>query len=644
MRLRLASLVAALLLAAPAVAAAPAAPAELPEFPYQPTSYTEPYRGQFHFSSQGGWMNDPNGLIHYRGVYHFFYQHNPHGLAWDTMHWGHATSTDLVHWTQKPIALEPGVHPGDLWSGAGVVDTRNTSGLKRGDDDPIVVFSGTNGVTVFHSTDGARTFQSHDGGRKVVTMPGTSRDPKVLWHEPTRRWVMLVWSDEGGNGVNLYTSPNLLDWSFTQRFGADWLFECPDFFALPVDGDPARTRWVLTDASGEYVTGSFDGRRFQADDPRPVRMDHGGNHAGGSFYAGQVFNNMPDGRVVQMVWMGGNRGAGWTGSASFPAVLGLRGTPEGPRLTREPVAELAKLRYRTTSVRDRRLDPESASRLLAGQSVETYELTAEVDLRASTARRFGFRLDLRPDGTAGREVVYDVAARTLQGDPVGAPDGVLRVRLLVDRAQLELFADGGRYSRTEDVLFDQRPDSRGLSLFAEGGTVRLRALDLHELAPSWGLGEPTLHHDLPGQWRAASGLWTDEAAGKRGSAPGDAFYLSDHAAADFDYSADVRVSGTAGGLTFRAGAAGEGYTATLDRRAQVLKLWRQGRDLATVPLRVTDGWHRLRVVARGPSIAVHVDGAAQPQLRADDRTYASGRFALNTFNGETTFQNVRRMP
>jgi hypothetical protein len=99
-------------------------------------------------------MNDPNGLLYHKGVYHFFYQHNPHGLEWAATHWGHATSTDLVHWTQKPIALEPGVHPGDLWSGTGVVGTANTSGLRTGTEDPFVVFAGTSGVTMFYQRRG----------------------------------------------------------------------------------------------------------------------------------------------------------------------------------------------------------------------------------------------------------------------------------------------------------------------------------------------------------------------------------------------------------------------------------------------------------------------------------------------------------
>ncbi|HWO61518.1 MAG TPA: glycoside hydrolase family 32 protein, partial [Umezawaea sp.] len=466
----------------------PTAAAVQSEFPYPPTTYSEPNRGQFHFSSQSGWMNDPNGLLYYKGVYHFFYQHNPHGLEWDTMHWGHATSTDLVHWTQKPIALEPGIHPGDLWSGAGVVDSSNTSGLRTGTEDPLVVFAGTNGVTMFYSNDAGRTFQTYNNGTPVVRMPGTSRDAKVFWDAARGRWAMVVWSDEGGNGVNIYSSPNLRDWTFRSRFAAGWLFECPDFVALPVDGDASRTKWVLSDASSEYVVGDFDGSTFRTDWTGPQLMDHGRNDPGGSFYAAQVFNNSPQG-VVQMAWMPGNRGATWTGNATFPVTLGLRGTPAGPRITRTPIQAVESLRYRTTSFRNRSLTPASAAQLLRDQSVETYEVQAEFELTPSTTR-FGFRLDNRPDGSSGAEVVYDVRAGSLMGTALPPVGNRVKVRMLVDRGQLEVFGADGLFSRSDNVVFDQRSDSRGVSLFTEGD-VKLVSLDLHELAPAWGLGEST---------------------------------------------------------------------------------------------------------------------------------------------------------
>ena len=221
------------------------------------------------------------------------------------------------------------------------MDASNTSGLKTGVDDPIVVFSGTNGVTVDYSTDGARTFQSFAGGRKVAVPSGTSRDPKVLWDSARGRWVMVVFSDGGGNGASFYTSADLLNWTLRSRYSADWMFECPDFFPMSYQG---ATVWVLTCASGLYVVGAFDGTTFSTGALQPVRMDWGRNDAGGTFYAGQTFNNMPDGRRVQMVWQPSNPGSVWTNNASFPVELGLVATPAGPRITRQPVAEIALLR------------------------------------------------------------------------------------------------------------------------------------------------------------------------------------------------------------------------------------------------------------------------------------------------------------
>ncbi|MET7419075.1 glycoside hydrolase family 32 protein [Dactylosporangium sp. NPDC005555] len=641
-------LVPAILIAVLVPASAQASPSsDYPEFPYPATAaYDEPYRGQFHFSSRSGWMNDVNAPLYYNGLYHLFYQHNPHGLAWDTMHWGHATSPDLVHWTQKPVSLEPGVHPGDLFSGAGVVDTTNTSGLRTGADAPIVAFTGTNGVSIVYSTDGARTFQSYDRGRKVVVPSGTSRDPKVLWDAARGRWVMVVWSDGGGNGVNVYTSTNLLDWTYRSRFSAGWLFECPDFFSLAVDGNTGNTRWVMTDASGEYVTGTFDGAAFTPDFTAPQRMDQGRNAFDGSFYAGLVFSNMPDGRTVQMAWQPGNHGATWTGNASFPAQLRLISTPAGPRITRLPVAEIASLRFGTTTWSNRTVTTDPATDPFAGITADTYEILAEFDVGASTATQFGFQLHRRADGGYDRAVAYDRAAQTLYGAPLAPVNGRVKVRLLVDRGQLEVFGNDGRLSYTDNVNFNSAATSQGIRLFATGGSARLVSAEFHRLRSAWGQGEPTLESNLAGPWRPVAGngagSWGDTAAGKRGTAGGDAFYLSDTTAADFTYEGDVTIeSGTAAAITFRANAdATQHYTANIDASG-VVKLWRPGRVIATYPTAVVPGrTYHLKVVTAGASIKVYLDHGATPVIDATDTAYAGGYLGANVFNGTGTVQNL----
>ncbi|MFJ6984769.1 MULTISPECIES: glycoside hydrolase family 32 protein [unclassified Streptomyces] len=631
------ALLAGLLVLLPSGTASAGTAPDYPEFPYPQTTYSEPQRGQFHFSSRSGWMNDPNGLVFANGEYHFFYQHNPHGLEWDTMHWGHATSPDLVHWTQKPIALEPGVHPGTLFSGAGVVDRNNTSGLKTGAYDPIVVFSNTDGVNVHYSNDNGRTFQSWDKGREVIDIPEESRDPKVFWDQARGRWTLVVWSNRQGNGVYFYTSPNLRDWTYASRYQASWLFECPDMFPLQLAG---RQRWVLTDASGEYVVGDFDGTSFRTDWTAPQRMDFGATGAGGDFYAAQVFNDAPGGRVVQMAWQGGNRGSVWTGNASFPAELALVKTPDGPRITRTPVPELDSLAAGGRTVRDKVIGPATADPF-ARVKADTYRLTATFDVSGATARRFGFGLHTRADGSADHTVVYDTAAQTLDGKPLAPRGGKIALDILVDRGQLEIFADGGRFSYTRNVDFDSGADSLGLRTFAEGGTVTLHKAELTQLSTSWGRGEPTLESNLAGPWRAARGSWSDVSGGKRGSASGDGFYLSNRRGADAVYQGDITLdSARAGGLTFRADTGGAGYTATLDTGG-TLKLWRPGRDIAVVGAPVGPGeTHHLKVRTDGPRIRVWLDHGAQPLIDATDDTYAEGLFGANVYAGAATVQNL----
>ncbi|MFJ4925029.1 glycoside hydrolase family 32 protein [Streptomyces sp. NPDC088736] len=640
-RALLVTLVVALAAILPSTPAVAGTVQDYPEFPYPPTTYSEPYRGQFHFSSQAGWMNDPNGLVYANGLYHFFYQHNPHGLAWDTMHWGHATSPDLVHWTQKPMALEPGVHPGTLFSGGGVVDKDDTSGLRTGSLDPIVVFSNTDGVSVYYSNDNGRTFQAYDKGRKVIDIPAESRDPKVFWDAARHRWTMVVWSSQGGNGVNIYTSPNLLDWTFASRFAAPWLFECPDLYPLDLDGRAGRQKWVLTSASSQYVVGSFDGRTFTTDWTQPQQMDLGTTYAGGSFYAAETFTGTPDGRTVQMAWQGGNYGSTWTGNATFPAALALVTTPDGPRVTRTPVAELESLASDSRTWKNRTLDAAKKGNLLADVKADTYELTAQFDVNGATATQFGFDLHLRSDGSADRRVVYDTKAQTLQGKPLRPRNGKVTMRILVDRGQLEIFADGGLYSLSDNASFDSSADSQGIGLFAAGGKVTLDSATFTRLNTSWGTAQSTLLSNLKGPWHASGGAWSDTSGGKRVSASGDAFYLSAGSAGDAVYQGDITLdSARAGGLTFRANAAGVGYTANIDTSG-VVKLWRPGKDIATYATPVAAGsTHHLKVQTTGSRIRVWLDNGADPVIDATDDTYPSGVFGANVYNGTATVQNL----
>lgn len=472
-----------------AIAGPTAQAAPYPEYPYDATDYNEPFRGQFHFSSQGGWMNDVNAPLYYKGAYHLFYQHNPHGLSWDTMHWGHATSKDLVHWKQQPIALEPGTHNATLFSGGGWVDTANVTGLKTGADAPILLFTNTNGVSIAYSTDGARTFRMYNGGAKVISTPFESRDPKVFWDAARKRWGMVLWGNEGGNVAKFYSSTNLLDWTYRGEFRADWLFECPDIYQLPVDGNTAKMKWVLQDAGGEYVVGALDSSGVFVPDAgwsQPRRLDVGRTSFDGTAYAGLTFTNMPDNRVIQMFWQPGNKGATWTGNASFPAQLGLRTfAGEGLRVTRNPVHEISSIRQPAQTWSNLTISNDIATNPFNGIAADTYEIEATYDLTGATATDFGFELHRRDDGTRDAAIGYDRVRQTLADAAMPPIDNRVKLRTLVDRGQLETFGNNGRISATDNVNFDSSSRSLGIRAYANNGTVRIESLTFRRLSKAW---------------------------------------------------------------------------------------------------------------------------------------------------------------
>ena len=249
-------------------------------------SLTEIYRPQVHFTPGENWMNDPNGPVYVDGEWHLFYQYNPFGRTWGHMSWGHAVSTDLVHWEELPVAI-PEAGDEQAWSGSVVYDAQNTSGLGTAKTPPLVAVytaatPGRQAQALAYSTDRGRTWTRYSGNPVLDVGSPEFRDPKVFWHDGTGRWVMVV-SRPIDRSVEFYTSPNLVDWTYRSTFGpagaTAGIWEMPDLFELPVDGDPADTRWVLAvglgsgatagGSGGQYFLGDFDGERFTAD-PLPT--------------------------------------------------------------------------------------------------------------------------------------------------------------------------------------------------------------------------------------------------------------------------------------------------------------------------------------------------------------------------------------
>ncbi|WUH89702.1 GH32 C-terminal domain-containing protein [Streptomyces sp. NBC_00433] len=247
---------------------------------------SEPYRPRIHYTPAQNWMNDPNGLIFYKGRYHLFYQYNPSGNTWGNMSWGHAVSTDLVHWKELPLAI-PQDDQEMVFSGSVVLDRNNTSGLGTSRKPPLVAVytsnykqTGKQAQSLAYSTDEGLTWTKYSGNPVLDIGSTNFRDPKVFWQQATHRWLMVVaLSDQ--HKVRFYSSPDLKSWTALSDFGpagaTGGLWECPDLFELPVAGAGHRHKWVLVvninpggiagGSGAQYFTGDFDGTRFTSDDP-----------------------------------------------------------------------------------------------------------------------------------------------------------------------------------------------------------------------------------------------------------------------------------------------------------------------------------------------------------------------------------------
>jgi len=433
----------------------------------------EKYRPQFHFTPDKGWMNDPNGLVYNEGEYHLFFQHNPRGTNWiPDLSWGHATSGDLVHWKYLPGALPPLPLPGGKtagsWSGSALVDFNNSCGFQNGTDKPIVlVWTATSlGQCIAYSTDRGRTFTPYEHNPVIPMDPPKigdwDRDPKVYWHEPTKKWVMAF--SISGKGVVFYSSPDLKHWTY-ESLTPD-LFECPDYFELPIDGDAKQTKWVIWDASGKYFIGSFDGRAFTKE-AGPFFIDYGHN-----YYAAQTWNNAPDARRIGIAWLRDGRypDMPFNGQMSVPFELTLRGTRDGVRLAKRPVRELDQLRYDTKEAKDIRLGHWKES---AG---ETFEVESEIEPRGASAVVIKVR---------GATIRYSPGLlRVLdQVAPLDVVDGRIKLRVLVDRTSLEVFANDGLTSVSCALLPPE--GDQDVELASETGSAQVVSLHLSKMHSIW---------------------------------------------------------------------------------------------------------------------------------------------------------------
>jgi fructan beta-fructosidase len=488
-------------------------------------AYGEPHRPRFHFTPPAQWMNDPNGMFYLNGEYHLSYQYYPDSTVWGPMHWGHAVSKDLVSWEHLPIALYPD-SLGYIFSGSAVVDQQNTSGLATG-DTPVVVAAFTHhdpvgeqaGMDDFQyqslafSPDGGRTWTKYAGNPVLPNETGIRdfRDPKLIWHDPTRKWIMAL---AVYDRVQFYASQDLKQWAYLSEFGIPGdtrLWECPDLFPLR-DPETGETRWVLLvsiqkDAPNggtatSYFLGDFDGTRFFADPARQQWLDWGTDN-----YAFVTWDNAPvsPDQRIGIGWMSNWQYAqqvpteAWRSAMTVPRVLSLRREGEGYALASQPVGALESLRGDETRVGNRSIVGEQEVK--GSFSPSQCELLLQTDLERTTAGLFGITLsnpagdrliigldreigqvwvDRRNSGPKGFSETFFTGPHTA---PLDFGGSTLDLRLLLDVASLELFAGQGKLNFTE-VFFPETP-FQTLTFWAQDGEWVLSDSRVYSLGGIW---------------------------------------------------------------------------------------------------------------------------------------------------------------
>jgi fructan beta-fructosidase len=436
------------------------------ELPDAEHLYKEKLRPQFHFTSRRGWLNDPNGLVFANGEYHLFYQHNPFGWNWGNMHWGHAVSKDLIHWREMYESLYPRQFGDWCFSGSAVVNAQNTSGFKTGDNDLVVAaFTSTGrGECIVFSNDKGKTWKECE---KNPVVKHAGRDPRLLWHEPSKKWIMAVYDEfQGQQWIAFHSSPNLKDWTFESRI--EGFFECPDLFELPLKDQPKQSKWVLYAADGKYMLGDFDGKKFT-----PESGKHQLWH--GNFYAAQTFSNTPDGRRIQIGW-----GQGITfpempfnQQMTIPCELTLRKTKDGIRMFAEPVKELESLYAHKLAHENLTVGKESG---LEKYQIDTLDIRS--DWQVGPAESFGFVI-------RGIRIAYFPAKQELRcGNDAAklAPvEGRVKLRILIDRGSIEVFANDGEAA----FSIAGAADDERMRMGSVGAETKLISLQISLLKSVW---------------------------------------------------------------------------------------------------------------------------------------------------------------
>jgi sucrose-6-phosphate hydrolase SacC (GH32 family) len=439
--------------------------------------YKEEERPQFHFTSKTGWINDPNGLVYFNGEWHLMYQHNPYGVIGSLKHWGHALSSDLIHWIERPSSVVPD-DLGSNHSGGAVVDFNNSAGLQSGENKALIVFWTSAGhftspsshfrQCISYSTDKGRTWNKYSDNPVIGFITGRNRDPNVIWHDQSGKWIMSLYLD--GNNYAFLESDNLLDWTLTDKIEMP-ATECPDLFQLNMDGDPQKSKWIFWGGNGNYIIGDFNGKKFR------IEGEAYRTHFG-SYYAAMTFNNAPDSRIVQMgwIWDWPFHNTNFRNQLSIPNEITLRSSPNGfPVLYAYPVKELDKLRIRSYTKSNITIHKKA---FIPDFEAELIDMNVIVRIRPGGILKMIMR---------GQEIVYNQNENTISCNGTNVKlltDNEIReFRILADRASIEIFCNGGEKALFLPVALNKK--NIGIQFLVDGTDASIKQLDIYELKSAW---------------------------------------------------------------------------------------------------------------------------------------------------------------
>lgn len=471
----------------------------------------EMFRPVYHHTPVYGWMNDPNGMFYKDGVYHLYFQYNPYGSVWGNMHWGHSTSTDLMHWNFEGCAIVPDAW-GAIFSGSCVVDHNNTAGFGKG---AVVAFYTSAKATPWgdvqsqsmaYSLDNGKTFTKYEGNPILTSSEKDFRDPKVFWYAPGKHWVMIL---AVGQHMEIYSSVNLKEWKKESEFGAmqgahGGVWECPDLVEIPVEGTREK-KWVLIcnlnpggpfgGSAAQYFVGSFDGKKFVNESPTQTKwMDWGKDN-----YATVTWNNAPDGRCIALGWMSNWQYANNVPTRQYRSAntlardLTLYCEGQELYLKSTPSVEVKKARGKKVSIPSFKVSEKHEMVNLFEEKQGAYEV--EIVIQNAGASKIAFCLlndkgekvsmyyDLNRkqfvmDRSESGKVDFSKDFPAVTVAPVNV-DKELTLRLFVDRSSIEAFGEDGKFVMT-NLVFPSQPYVK-MCFEADKNGYAVKSLNVYKL-------------------------------------------------------------------------------------------------------------------------------------------------------------------